>query len=165
MFLLLLSALVIAGLVHARLRDGSLRGNAAAETVLVYLLVRYCGLPQIAVGLSMSFAPQLAGHLARVNDLGELLPWIAWLYTGAALAATLAIRLRGDYLTGPVVLWSVFFAGATYAHLHTEAMHARSPGVVGVLWIFATHGLVSVLLVGAWWASRRARPVASPATA
>ena len=88
------------------------------------------------------------------QEVGPLLPWIASLYTGAGLLGALAVRWRGDYLIGPAVLWSVFFAGATYAHLHTEIEHGGI-GPHGVMWILASHGLVSVVLLALLWRARR----------
>lgn len=154
MFLFLLIALVAAAFVHARFA-GPRTAERVAELVVVYVLVGYCGLPQLALGLSMVFSSELVAHLARVTDPGELLPWMSWLYAGSGLIATLAFRLRGDYLLGPVLLWSIFFAGATYAHFHTEAAHGHMPGLHGALWIVASHGLVSVVLVAAWSLARR----------
>lgn len=156
MFLALLVVLIAAALVHARLH-GPPTAARIAELVVVYVLVGYCGLPQLALGLSMLVSAEFVGHLSRVTDAGELLPWFAWLYAGAGLVATLAWRRRGDYLLAPVLLWSVFFAGATWAHFHTEAVHGRTPGLHGALWIVASHGFVSVVLLGAWWLSPRPR--------
>lgn len=53
---------------------------------------------------------------------------------------------------GPAVLWAVFFAGATLAHVSAEGGVAQM-GHGGLLVIFAAHGLISVLLVGGLWAS------------
>lgn len=154
MFLVLLAMLVVAAFLHARFR-GPPTTARVAELVVVYVLVGYCGLPQLALGLSLLFSADLVAHLSRVTDPGELLPWIAWLYAGSGLIAALAYRLRGDYLLAPVLLWSIFFAGATWAHFHTESVHGRTPGLHGALWIVASHGLVSVVLLGGWWLARR----------
>lgn len=153
MFVALLVGLLVAGLVHARQRPAAARGRTA-ELLLVYVLVGYCGFVQIAIGLSMFATDHVVQHLARVDDAGPLLPWIASLYTGAGVLAALALRWRGDYLVGPALLWAIFFAGATYAHLHTEAVHDRL-GLHGALWIVASHGLVSVVLLALLWSARR----------
>ena len=154
MFLVLLVALIVAALVHARFR-GPPTAERIAELVVVYVLVGYCGLPQLALGLSMVVSSDAVAHLSRVSDPGELLPWLSWLYAGSGLIAVLAYRLRGDYLLAPVLLWSIFFAGATWAHFHTEGVHGRTPGLHGALWIVASHGLVSAVLLGGWWIARR----------
>lgn len=154
MFIVLLLALVVAAFVHARIR-GPRTAERVAELVVVYVLVGYCGVPQLAIGLSMVGSSDLVAHLARVAEPGELLPWLSWLYAGSGLIAALAFRLRGDYLLGPVLLWSIFFAGATYAHFHTELAHDRTPTLSGALWIAASHGLVSVVLLGSWWIAAR----------
>lgn len=157
MFVLMLLLLVVAAIVHAR-RTGPAGSARIAECVLVYVLVGYCGLAQLVVGGATLLSDELVRHLARVSDVGEVLPWFASMYVGAALAAVLAVRLRGDYLIGPVLVWSAFFAGATWAHLHTEAVHGRGTGLHATLWIFAAHGLVSAVLLSCLWLSRRGRP-------
>jgi hypothetical protein len=159
MFVLLLVVLVCAGIAHARLTR-STGAPRTAEWVLIYLLVGYCGIAQLLVGGAAFGSPEIMRHLARVSDVGELMPWFASMYVGAAIVALLAVRMRGDYLIAPVILWSVFFAGATWAHLHTETVHGRQPGLHGTVWILAGHGLVSVVLVTTWWLSRHAAAVA-----
>lgn len=161
MFVVLLLLLVGAGVLHARV-TGSTATPRTAECVLIYVLVGYCGAAQLLVGGSAFVSTDVALHLARVTDVGEMMPWFASLYVGAAIVALLAVRLRGTYLIAPVILWAVFFAGATWAHLHTEAAHGRVPGLHGTLWIFAAHGLVSLVLVSAWWLSRAAPSPAPP---
>lgn len=157
MFVILLLMLIAAGTLHARL-TGPRTARRTAECILVYVLAGYCGFAQVIVGGATFVSPDLVAHLARVADVGETLPWFGSMYVGAALAALLAVRLRGDYLIGPVIVWAAFFAGATWAHLHTEAVHGRAPGLHGSLWIFASHGLVSVTLLVVWWFSRGRDP-------
>ncbi len=155
MFTLLLFLMIVAGLLHAR-ATGASAPAGGAEHVLVYVLVGYCGIAQLIVGAAAFLSPALIAHLARVGDVGEMLPWMGSMYVGAAIAGLLAIRFRGDYLIGPAIVWATFFAGATWAHLHTEAVHGRGPDVHMSAWIFASHGLVSIVLLGALWTSRRA---------
>jgi hypothetical protein len=154
MFTLLLFSMIAAGMVHAHFA-GVAAPARVAEYMLVYVLVGYCGIAQLAVGASAFVSPSFIAHLSRVGDVGELLPWMGSMYLGAAVAAVLAIRLRGDYLIGPVLVWAGFFAGATWAHLHTESVHGRDAGLHGGLWIFSSHGLVSLVLLGSLWLSRR----------
>ena len=51
------------------------------------------------------------------------------------------------YLIGPAVCWSIFFFGATFIHLADAGSHG-AVGHGGLLWIVASHGLISVLLTG-----------------
>jgi hypothetical protein len=157
MFVILLLLLIAAGALHARF-TGPRTSRRTAECILVYVLAGYCGLAQVLVGVGALASPDFAAHMSRVSNVGEVLPWFASMYVGAAIAAVLAIRLRGDYVIAPVIIWAVFFAGATWAHMHTEALHGRAPGLHGSLWIFASHGLVSVTLLVAWWLSRGRDP-------
>jgi hypothetical protein len=59
---------------------------------------------------------------------------------------------RGNFLVAPAVVWAVFFAGATLIHL--EDLHRK--GVMthaSLIHIFATHALISILLIAGLLAS------------
>ena len=72
----------------------------------------------------------------------------------------MTIWLRGNFLWGPIVSWTIFWAGATYAHINAEAVAGHTMTAAEHAWNFAAHGFVAVLLIGlsfAWWQASRRR--------
>ncbi len=139
-FVYLLVLLLVAATVHAvALRERTLA--RVAEILLLYVLVGYCGVPMLAVSLWILASPDRAAAGFGFSATQPLLDFFGWAYVGMSLLSLLALRYRGTFLVAPVVAWSVYLGGATLVHLQ------GSRG--GALEIFASHGLIAVLLVGA----------------
>ncbi len=140
MFLLLLIACLLAATVHSLRLDPRTPGRIG-ELFLRYVLVGYCGVPMLIVSLGILAVP---GHMAAMLPVGaptQLLAFFGWAYLGMSLIAIMTLRYRGTFLVAPAVCWAVYFAGATIVHRqdapasHGDALH-----------IFATHGLIAVIL-------------------
>ena len=149
MFILLLIALLTAAGIHAY-RHPDRSSGRTGETFLVYILVGYCGIPMLAVSIGILAAPERMAEMLPVGGSTPIVAFFGWAYLGMSLIAILALRFRGTFLLGPAVAWGVYFAGATVVHLHQVP---AGDGHGGLLFIFSTHGLVSVLLAGALIAS------------
>jgi hypothetical protein len=152
-----MAVLLAAGLVHGLLTRSRGAGRVP-ELMLVYLLVGYCGVAQMAVGATAVVNPDfVAVHMAGVPAGNPIMLWAGFLILGAGIAATMTALLRGTYIVGPVVVWATFWLGATYAH--TVADHARGAAMShgGFLMMFAAHGLVGVVLIvlTVWWLATR----------
>ena len=148
--LILFGVLIGAGVHVARLSARSTQ--SVGETVLVWLLVGYCGIPMIGF---MGFGLMHPHDLANVTGFepgSSFQTFLTWALLGMAVAATLSLRFRGVYLIGPALAWSVFFIGATAIHFEQYA-EAGGLDPSAVLMILATHGLISAILLGALWAS------------
>jgi hypothetical protein len=152
-FVFVIAGLLLAAAIHAALRADRSPAKVA-ELGLLYLLVGYCGVPMLAVSLGALLNPQGAAAILGFTT-GPLLSFFAWAYLGMSIIALLSLRYRGTYLVAPVVVWAVYLLGATQVHLQgtTQAgghLHA------GPLEVFASHGLIAVLLLvalavsGAW---------------
>lgn len=143
MFLLLLALLLAAAAVHVA-RTAERTARRTGELVLLYLLVGYCGVPMLILSLVGLAAPEQAVELFGIpgrNTQGL----VALATLGLSLVAVMALRYRGTYLIGPAVAWAVALGGGTFFHLHEGP--AQSHG--GALVIFATHGLIALVLLGA----------------
>lgn len=147
MFLLLLLAVLVAASIHvARLQERTL--PRVGELFLRYVLVGYCGVPMVAVSVGVLVSPDRAADILGFPAGNPFQDFLGYAYLGMSLVAVLALKYRGAFLIGPAVGWTVFFAGATAVHLKTMGGEGGlSHG--GVLFIFATHGLISVLLAAA----------------
>ena len=157
MFLILLAASIAAGLVHGFLTRKRAPGRIP-EMVLVYLLVGYCGLAQIAVGAAAIANPDwIATHMARVPPGNPVMIWAGFLLLGEGVIATMTAKIRGNFILGPAIAWSIFWFGATYAHVVAETANGAGVTHGGLLMIFLAHGLVGVLLLAAmvWWLKAR----------
>ena len=143
-FVYLLALLLLAATVHAAvLQERTV--SRIAELALLYLLVGYCGVPMLAVSLWVLVSPAQASAAFGFTAGGPLLAFFGWAYLGMSLLSLLALRYRGVFLVAPVVVWGVYLGGATAVHLQGSPGHA--------LEIFASHGLIAVLLVTALLAS------------
>lgn len=151
MFKYLLIACVVAATVHF-VRAGERTSQRIGELVLLYVLVGYCGVPMLVVSLGILAVPERMATMLPVGEPGPVLAFFGWAYLGMSLLPILALKYRGAFLIAPAVCWSVYFAGATVVHLHGgSAGESISHG--GMLAIFATHGLVSLVLVIALFSS------------
>ena len=153
MFLTLLAGLLLAGFTHARMTRPRAPGETP-ELLLVYVLAGYCGIVQVAVAIAMLLVPDLVATQVGVPAGNPIEIWAASLLLGAGIIATLSIRFRGSYLIAPVIVWSVFFLGASYAHLRTDILNGRALSPGRVAWTLATHALVSAILIGLFIARR-----------
>lgn len=150
-FTYLVLLLLAGAAVHiAKLPD---RTPARGAVVLLrYLLVGYCGVPMLAVSLWALLSPAVVARMFGVGVAGPLLGFFANAYLGMSLVAILVIWYGGVYLVAATLVWAVYLGGATVVHL-TQFGH---PSVGGAVEIFASHGLIAVLLVtglivsGAW---------------
>ena len=154
MWQLILLGLMVAGAVHAQVRRGGSRGGTA-EMMLVYVLAGYCGAMMFAVGVVAVVNPDwVATNMARVPTGNPVMIWAGFFFLGLAIVSLMTIWLRGVFLIAPVIAWSVYWAGATYAHIVADQQngHALTPGLL--LGIFLGHGLVAMILLvlaGATW--------------
>ena len=145
MFIVLLVVLLAAACFHAVVSRRRSR-EAVAELILVYILVGYCGVAMLAASaFSLIAEDRVAAWLGFPPD-NPFQRFLGFAFLGMAVAAVLSARYRQSYLIGPVVTWSVFFAGATYVHL--ADLGQREVGHGTVLHVFATHTTIPVLLVG-----------------
>ncbi len=149
MALVLLAALIVAALIHAA-RSTNQSPGRRAELILVYVVVGYCGVYQIFTGFQLLLRPDdILTHLGLPTG-NAMTYWTASIYLGGAFMAALAIWYRGSYLLAPVVTWSIYFAGANFAHFYTLQLNGATltPTLIG--FVFASHGLISVILVAMW---------------
>lgn len=116
------------------------------ETLLVWTLAAYCGVPMAAFMVWGLARPVELARLTGFPPGSPFQDFTVWALLGMAVAAALAIRVRGTYLVGPALAWAVFFVGATTIHLRQYADLGLLDLHTGAM-IFATHGLISVVLV------------------
>lgn len=116
MFLVFLLALLVTATVHAVISHRRSR-QAVAELLLLYILVGYCGFAMFAVSAFSLIAGDRAAAWLGWTPNNPFQQFLSFALLGLATAAILSVRYRDTYLVGPVVGWSVFFAGATYGHL------------------------------------------------
>jgi len=144
-FALLLLVLLIAASIHVALMKDRTTPRAA-EICLLYILVGYCGVPMLAVSLWALVSPESVAARFGFGPPGPILAFFSYAYLGMALLSLLTLRYRGSFLIGPAVVWAVYFGGATLVHFKESGERAaHSHGAV--LATFATHGLITVLLV------------------
>ena len=151
MFILILILLAAAAAIHARFLPER-TPNAVGELSLLYLLVGYCGFPTLIASVAALIWPDRAADMVGFPQGNPFQGFATYAFLAMSLMSILTLRYRGTALVGPAVCWAVLFAGATFVHI--QASHAGgSMGHGGVLVIFATHGLISVLLLVALLAS------------
>lgn len=156
MGLSLIAVLLVAAVVHARIRYPATPG-AMAEMLLIYVLVGYCGVQQIVMGAAILLTGGRVLLHFGFQPGQPTFVWDSFLLLGGGITSILAIWKRDSYLLAPVLMWSVFFAGATYAHIQLNRANGFPPTWQSTAWIFATHGLISVLLIGFYLASQKYR--------
>jgi hypothetical protein len=145
MFLLLLVALLLAAGMHIAYARPTLRRGG--EIVMVYVLAGYCGIPMLLVSGFSILRPDLtAAHLGFPGG-SPFQSFVAVALLGMGTMATMSAWFRGRFLVAPAVCWTVFFAGATIIHL-ADYGHRGALTHGSALLIFATHGLIAVLLLG-----------------
>lgn len=153
MFLIILAVVLAGAAVHVALRGSDRSRERVGEIVLVWTLVGYCGIPMLVVAGMVLVHPHEtldAFGFPNAHDDNPLAEFFGWAYLGMALSATLALLYRGTYLVGPALIWAIFFIGATYLHLARGDHGGTHAGALG---IFAMHGVISLILLGALLAS------------
>lgn len=146
-FILLLLLLAAAALHAARSRERSPANTA--RLVLLYVLVGYCGIPMIPLSLFGLQNPERAAAFFGFHAGGAFQTFFSVAYLGMAILSVLALWYRrGNFVVGPALAWAIFFAGATFIHMKElgGAVTVHSHGQV--VHVFATHGLITVLLLG-----------------
>lgn len=151
MFLILLAGVLVAAAIHvARMNDRSV--GRIGEVVLLYVLIGYCGVPMLVMSGALLIAPERVATGLGFPAGNPFQEFLGYAYLGMSLLAVLAVRYRGEFLVAPAVVWAVFFLGATGIHLRDAGGRgALTHG--GLLAILLTHALISILLIGALWAS------------
>jgi hypothetical protein len=144
-FILLLAASLVAVAIHAMLlKERTTR--RIGEIAMLYILAGYCGVAMLASSL---FSLANAERFARMHGFPTGSPFqdfTAVAMLGMSILSLLALWYRGTYLIAPAVCWAVFFGGATWIH----AKDLGDKGAFthgGLIAIFVTHGLISVLLI------------------
>lgn len=157
MFLLTALALVLAALVHASRAGRDLDGRL--ELVLVYLLAGYHGIIMLAVSIYNFAVPEGGAAMAGAEPGNAFQLFFGFAYLAMSVTAILAIWWRDRHLEGQVVLWSIYFFGATWVHL-------REYGAAGDLSpyfafrIVLAHALLPLVMIALvvwrrWLAGRR----------
>ena len=150
-FTYLLLLLLAGAAVHIAKRPDRTPARGAA-ILLRYLLVGYCGVPMLAVGLWALLSPAVVARMFGVGAAGPLLGFFGCAYLGMSLVAILTVWYGGTFLLAATLVWAVYLGGATVVHLREFGL----PSVNGAVEIVASHGLIAVLLVtslivsGAW---------------
>lgn len=148
MFLYVLGVVIAGAAVHIGLLKDRTR-ERIGEIGLLWVLVGYCGVPILAVSLLSLVHPHEVAHWLGLPPGSPFQTFISVANLAMAVIALLSLRYRGTYLIGPAVVWAVFFGGATFIHL-AQGIHgggSHDGGHAAALVIFATHGLISVLLL------------------
>lgn len=144
-FALLVLSLVVAG-VHLNSRPARPKA-ASAELFLVYLLAGYCGFAQILRSIAVLVGGQpLMGHV-QFTPGDPAVMWLGFFGLGCGLIGVLSIWRRGSFLLAPVVVWAIFWTGTTLAHIRLDKWNDVVESWPSLLWTFATHGLIAVLLI------------------
>ncbi len=145
MFHLALGVVMIGLIIHV-VRTHERTRERVGELVMLYVLIGYCGVATLAVSLyGLWNGPALAGMLGFPAD-NPFQDFVSVALLAMSILSLLSVRYRGAYLIGPAVVWSVFFVGATFIHVGDFSAHgAMTHGTA--LMIFATHGLISVMLL------------------
>jgi hypothetical protein len=152
-FALLVLSLVAAG-IHLNSRPARPKA-ASAELVLIYLLAGYCGFAQIIRSIAVLVRGQpLMGHV-QFTPGDPAVMWLGFFGLGCGVIAAISIWRRGNFLIAPVIVWSVFWTGTTFAHIRLGDWNQVSETWPWMLWTFATHGLIAVLLIIFYWLSIR----------
>jgi len=143
-FIALLLGLLVAATAHAVV-SGRRSRRAVAELFLVYVLVGYCGLAMVVVGVFGLAVPARAAAWLGWPPGNPFQLFASYAMLGMGAASMLGLWLRGRYLVGPAVAWAVFFGGATFGHLCDLGRRGMSHGAA--LHVFLTHTSITLLLV------------------
>jgi hypothetical protein len=144
-FVLLLLLLLVAASIHVTLMKDRTTSRVA-EIGLLYILVGYCGLPMLAISVWILVSPDGAAASFGFGPAGPVVTFFGYAYLGMSVLSLLALKYRRSFLIAPAILWSIYFAGATFVHLK-EYGQRTSHAHGGALEIFAAHGLIAVLLM------------------
>jgi len=119
------------------------------EMMLVYLLTVYCGVLQIVVAGMIIYDPDwVAINMTGTPPGNPIMAWTGFTYLGLAATAALAPWFRGPYLIAPTLGWTIYWAGATYAHTVVDLAKGRNSFATVVTEAFLSHGIVAVILLG-----------------
>lgn len=158
-FALLVISLVAAS-IHLNSRPARPRA-ASAELVLVYLLAGYCGFAQILRSIAVLVRGQpLMGHV-QFTPGDPAVMWLGFFGLGCGLIGALSIWKRGSFLLAPVLVWAIFWTGTTLAHMRLDDWNNVVESWPEILWTFATHGLIAILLIGFYVLSIRPEAVSA----
>lgn len=147
MFVYLLLFLLVATAVHvARSRDRTAAG--AGRIALLYILVGYCGVPMALVSVATLVWPERVADVLGFPAGNPFQDFLGVAFLSMSLLSLLGLRYRRSFLIAPTVCWAVFFIGATVIHMRDFAARGTLTHG-GMLAIFASHGLISLLLIGA----------------
>ena len=149
MFLLLAVVLSAAGFAHGAIARSPLAQRV--ELALVYLVAGYFGLTMLVVGVFCLVAPARAAGMLGAEPGNPFELFLGWAFCGMALAALLAVRLRGAYLVGPIAAWSVDFFGAVHVHWVEYAAGGRlSPRFAAFIVLVHAGPPLLAIVLGLW---------------
>ena len=146
MFFWMLVLSVVLAAFHAYRSQDRTRVRVG-ELLLVYVLVLYCGVPMVAVSLGVLVAPERMATMLPIGPPSPLVSFFGWAYLGMSVIAVMTLRYRGGFLAAAAIVWAVYFAGANLVHLQGGATHGTPTSHAAALMVFATHGIVPVLLL------------------
>lgn len=151
-FHLVLALAIVGAAIHVT-RLAVRSSDRVGETVLVWVLVAYCGVPMVGfMAYGLMHPVEFAG-ITGFEPGSPFQTFVTWALLGMGVSATAALRYRGAYLVGPSLAWAIFFIGAT--SIHFQQYRASGDLTHGsMLMIFTTHGLISIILLGALVMSR-----------
>lgn len=155
MFLLIALLLAVVALVHSARAGHDIDGRL--ELVLVYLLAGYHGVIMLAVSTIIFFAPERGAAMVSADPGNPFQLFFGFAYLAMSVTAILTIWWRGRHLDAQVILWSIYFFGATWIHAKTFAdADALTPW-----WLFRivlSHALLPAVMIGlTLWRYRLAR--------
>ena len=147
----LLSALIFIAIALVHGATAKLKVEERLELLLVYLLAGYHGFIMLGVALFILVASDRAAAMLSAPAGNPFQQFFGFAYLGMAVASIITIWLRGRYLVGPVVCWSLYFFGATYMHIAQFSAAGRLT-LPATLHIILPHTLIPCLMLGlmAW---------------
>jgi hypothetical protein len=126
---------------------GERTARRGGELVLLYVLVGYCGVPMVVVGLGAFFGFDVrGGELRLVEDADDFLRFTGIALAGMGVASVLGLYYRGTYLAGQAIAWAIYWFGATAVHLWS-ASESLNMGHGNIAMIVVAHGLVGLVLL------------------
>jgi hypothetical protein len=145
-FLLIAAAFVAAGIVHGLIAARSRRHRV--ELVLIYLLAGYNGVVMLAVAVFALVADERAAAMLGADAGNVFQAFAGMMYLSMAVISILCIWLRGTYIVGPVVMWTIYFLGATFVHLEDAHGHDHPPSLHGLIRVALVHVLPAAAMLG-----------------